>query len=61
MTTINDPLENAHILAKSGPQELAVVILAKPVDRENARRVLHVSAGLQPVIEIVADVVAAER
>src|SRR5690606_40616860 len=59
------PLQHAHVLAKPGPHELAVGALAEPVDAINARqygaRILQALAKLQPMTEIVAHVVAAER
>jgi hypothetical protein len=38
---LDDPLEHAHVLAEARPQELAVLVLAEPVDAEDARRVGH--------------------
>ena len=36
---LDNPLQHAHVLAEARPEELAVVVLAEPVDAENARRV----------------------
>src|SRR5271157_4876188 len=36
--TVDDPLQHAHVLAEPGPEEVAVVVTAKPVDAEDARR-----------------------
>ena len=58
-----DPLEHARVLAEAGPQELAVVVLAEPVhavDR-GQRRLVGALGHAQPVGEVVAHVVAAER
>ena len=57
-----DPLQHARVLAEAGPQELAVVVLAEPVDVEDLRQLGAVAAAdLQPVREVVGHVVAAER
>ena len=57
-----DPLEHAAVLAEAGPEELAVVVLAEPVDEEDPRQLRRVAsrADLQPVAEVVGHVVAAE-
>ena len=58
-----DPLEHARVLAEPGPEEVAVVgVLAEPVDVEDLRQLRAVAlADPQPVGEVVAHVVAAER
>ena len=61
MQTVDDPLEHAHVLAEPGPEEVAVVVTAEPVDAEDARRAGDVPSHVQPVGEVVAHVVAAER
>src|SRR5262245_18599013 len=35
------PLQHPHVLAVSRPEELAVAVLAKPVDEENGRWILQ--------------------
>src|ERR1035437_2758744 len=49
----DDPTEDAHVFAESGPDELPLGILAEPVDLENVRRLLHFLAYGQPVLEII--------
>ena len=39
---VDDPLEDAHVLAEARPEELAVLVLAEPVDVEDARRYVSV-------------------
>jgi hypothetical protein len=56
----DDPLQDAHVLAEAGPHEIALGILAEPVDGEDARRVFDLVADAQPVVEVIAHVVAAE-
>jgi hypothetical protein len=46
---------------KPGQRNLPFVVLAEPVDVEDARAVLHLLAHAEPVHEVVADVVANER
>src|SRR6185369_7686666 len=33
--TLDDPFEDAHVFAEAGPHELAVVVLAEPIDVKN--------------------------
>ena len=61
MHAVDDPLQHAHVLAEAGPEELAVLVAAEPVDVEDPRRVLQAAAEVEPVVEVVAHVVAAER
>jgi hypothetical protein len=42
---VDDPLQHAHVLAESGPDELAVGVLAEPVHVENARRLAQRAAS----------------
>src|SRR6266852_1393441 len=58
---VEQPLEHAQIFAITGPQEVAAGVFAEPVDHEDARRTLELLADDQPMREVVADVVAAER
>src|SRR5262245_27572189 len=57
---VDDPLEDAEVIAEARPEELAVLIAAEPVDVEHSRRVSQAAAELEPVAEVVAHVVAAE-
>ena len=60
----HDPGEHAGVLAVAGPQELAVLVLAEPVHPEDARQLSASSVRSvidEPVPEVVAHVVAAER
>ena len=62
--TVADPLENAAVVAEAGPHEAAVVALAEPVHEVDLRKLRRVGARalhLQPVLEVVGDVVAEER
>lgn len=58
--TVDDPFEHACVLAKSRPEPLAVVGLAEPVDVEDCWWVLGLGCNVEPVLEVVADVVADE-
>ena len=55
-----DPLDDPQVLAVARPEELALLVGAEPVDVENLRPLLHAAAHFQPVLEIVAHVIAAE-
>src|SRR5438270_40206 len=59
--TLDDPFQYAHVLAEARPHEPALAVLAEPVDTENPRRMGHGAAHVQPVSEVIAHVVAAER
>ena len=59
--TLDDPAEHAHVLTEARPGELAVLVRAKPVDGEDLRRPRDLLAHREPVREIVADVITAER
>ena len=55
-----DPVDDSHVLAEARPQELALLVQAEPVDVEDLG---HVSPGLvhvQPVLQVVTEVVAEE-
>ncbi len=60
MDAVDDPLQDAEVVAEAGPEELAVLVAAEPVDVEDPRRVLEPAAEVEPVAEVVAHVVAAE-
>ena len=61
MRAVHDPLEHAHVFAEARPDEFAVGVFAEPVHMEDARRLAQRSLHLDPVAEIVAHVVTAER
>ena len=60
LAALDDPLEDAHVVTKAGPEELTLAALAEPVHMKDAWQMLHQTAHLQPVGEVVAHVVAAE-
>src|SRR5437773_370651 len=49
VATIDHPLQHAHVVAESGPEEFAVLVFAEPVDVENLRAVLDLPAHAQPL------------
>ena len=60
--TFEHPLENTRVLRETGPQERIVVVTAEPVDVEDLRQLGAFGlADVQPVLEVVTDVVADER
>ena len=61
LATINDPAKHAQVVAESGPQEAAIVVAAEPVDMEHLRQVVRSLVELQPVLPVVAEVIAAKR
>ena len=58
--SIDDPLQHTHVLRKSRPQKLAVLVLAEPVHVEDARGSCQIALHLEPMPEVVAHVVSAE-
>src|SRR5436190_1254104 len=59
---LEHPLEHAAVVAEARPQELAVGVLAEPVDEEDLRQLGALAlADAQPVRPVVGHVVATER
>ena len=58
---VHDPFEHPHVVAEAGPDEFAVCIFAEPVHVEDAGRAAERALHLDPVAEIIAHVIAAER
>ena len=64
LDALADPLEDAAVVAKARPHEAAVFALAEPVHEVDLRELRRIGRGalhLQPVLEVVRDVVAEER
>ena len=59
-TAIDDPAQNAQVLAKARPQEVAIVILAEPVNVEDSWQLVAALLQRQPVLPVIGKVVAAE-
>src|SRR6516165_5509792 len=59
--TIQNPFQHTHVLAEPGPEEISVYAFAEPIHAENGRRIGQPSPDVDPMLEIIADVVAAER
>src|SRR5580698_3973106 len=57
---IDDPAQNAHILAETGPEKLSIRVSAKPVHVEDARSRGQAALHFEPVAEVVAHVIAAK-
>jgi len=53
---LEDPLEDAEVVAEARPEELAAVAGAEPVGAEDRRRMLELRAHFQPMREVVAEV-----
>src|SRR5574340_1685092 len=60
LDAVDDPPQYAHVLAEARPHEVAALVHAEPVHAEYARWMLDHVAHAQPVVEVVAHVVAAE-
>jgi hypothetical protein len=57
---VDDPGEDADILAVAGPDEFALLVFAESVDVEDARRDGERALHPDPVTEVVAHVISAE-
>src|SRR4051812_33634793 len=60
LAALHHPLEDADVVAESGPEELAVLSGPEPVGAEDLRRRGELLPHIQPVAEVVAHVVAGE-
>src|SRR2546428_4583409 len=58
---LHDPFQYAHVLTKTGPGEFATRVSAEPVDVENFGWPRNCATHREPVPEVVADVIPAER
>src|ERR1700687_3262624 len=61
LAALDDPFEHAHVLTKTGPCKLSVLVGAKPVDVEYSRRMFDCLRHPEPMREIIADVITAKR
>src|ERR687896_301427 len=58
----HDPFERAHVFTVPGPDKLALLVFAEPVDPEDERWGGHALApDLKPVLPIIVHVIAAKR
>src|SRR6266436_6618496 len=57
---VNNPFEHAHVFAETRPEKLALHPFAKPVHVENERRTREAFSYIEPVLEIIPDVVSAK-
>src|SRR5205814_1074267 len=58
---IDDPFQHAHIFAVARPDKLAFGIFAEPIDVKNAGSDAERALHLDPMAEIIAHVITAER
>ena len=61
VAAFHDPVDDAHVLAESRPEKFSVLVFAEPIHMEKARQVGEIAAHLEPVAEVGAHVVTAER
>src|SRR5581483_3882777 len=61
MYAVNDPLQNSHVLAETGPDKMSVRILAEPIHVKNARRETERALHREPMPEVIAHVITAKR
>src|SRR5215472_18095410 len=60
-TALEHPGEHPQVLAKAGPEVLAVGVATEPVDVVDARWPREPRADLEPVLPVIAEVVSTER
>src|ERR1700678_747980 len=58
---VEHPFQDAYIFAVSGPEQFPALIPAEPIHMENFGSVFESGTHLQPMPEIIAHVVTAER
>ena len=58
---IDHPFQHAHIIAETGPKKFTVLAFAEPVDVKDERRIGQAAADVDPMLEIMANVVPAKR
>jgi hypothetical protein len=61
LASFDDPFEDSEVFAESWPQELSFGVFAEPVNVEDPRKSFDVFAHIEPMAEVIAHVVAAER
>ena len=60
-TAIDDPFEHAHVLAEARPEKFSIRAFAEPIHVEDERRIRETFSDTDPMPEIIADIVSAER
>src|SRR5262249_6720055 len=61
VTPIEDPFEHEHVVSETGPEKITLQALAEPVHIKNERGLGQTFSNVEPMPEIVSDVVATER
>src|SRR5947208_17195104 len=61
LAPVDDPFEHAHVFTETWPEEFSVCAFAKPVHVENLRWIGELLSDIEPMLEIIAEVVSAER
>src|SRR5207248_1484501 len=51
-TTVDDPLENTHVIAETGPEKFPTLTLAEPIHIEDQRRIGKAFSNGEPVPKI---------
>ncbi len=58
--SLDDPLENAEVVAEAGPHEVAIIIKSEPVNVEDLGKIGSLGLHVEPMCKVVAHVVATE-
>src|SRR2546421_313702 len=61
MTTVHNPFEDAHVLAKSGPEKVPGLIFAEPIDMIDPRRIFNPPPHIEPVTKVITHIITAKR
>src|SRR5258708_37783942 len=59
--TVEDPFQHTHVVAKTRPKKFSRLPFAEPIHIKYEGRIRESFADVEPVPEIIADVVATER
>src|SRR6266581_2896858 len=57
---VDDPFEDAHVVAKTGPEKLPVHAFAEPVRVKDEWRICQALSDIDPMLEVITDVISAE-
>src|SRR5436190_8363570 len=60
-TALENPFQNAHVVPETRPEKFAISVFTEPIHVKDQRRPGESLTHLEPMREIIANVVAAER
>src|SRR5438552_18928933 len=58
MRSLDNPLQDAHIITKARPHVIALGITTEPIHAEYTRRIGQLTPEVQPMVEVVSHMIA---